>query len=72
MKNTARLKNKITELNALLEDILTDCYNEEEQLWSIREYFEDEITFPIDAHVIGEPVSVTEINYDGNKISITF
>ena len=53
-------------LDALLEDILTDAYNEEEQLWAFLQYFEDQVDFPVDAHIIGEPVSITGIDYDGN------
>lgn len=28
--------------------------------------FEDDVSLPCDAFVIGEPVEVVEINYDGN------
>jgi len=50
----------------LLDEILVDT-NEKEQLWAILEAFEDEVSFPADAFVIGEPVSVLEVGYDDNE-----
>ncbi len=43
-----------------------DAYGEDEQLWAFLQAFEDNILLPADVCVIGEPVSVTEIDYDGN------
>ncbi len=53
-------------IEALLEEILVDAYGEEEQLWAFRQAFEDEVRLPADAFVMGEPVSVVDIDYDGN------
>jgi hypothetical protein len=53
-------------IDALIEEILVDAYGEDEQLWAFLQAFEDNITLPADAYVIGEPVSITEIDYDGN------
>lgn len=53
-------------IDSLIEEILTDAYGEEEQLWAFLQAFEGNIILPTDAYVIGEPVSVTEIDYDGN------
>jgi len=50
----------------LLEEILVDAYGEDEQLWAFRQVLEDELPLPVDASVIGEAVSVTKIDYDGN------
>jgi hypothetical protein len=50
----------------LLEEILVDAYGEDEQLWAFRQVFEDEVALPTEASVIGEAVSVTKIDYDGN------
>lgn len=52
---------------ALLDEILTDAHGDDEQLWALRQAFEDEVCLPVDAFVIGEPVEVTEIDYDGNS-----
>jgi hypothetical protein len=55
------------ELNDLIEDIVVDAYGEDEQLWAFRQAMEDEIALPADAFVVGEPVTVLEIDYDGNE-----
>jgi hypothetical protein len=49
----------------LLEKILVDAYGEDEQLWSFRQAFEDEVPLPVEGSVIGEAVSVIKIAYDG-------
>ena len=41
---------------ALLDEILTDAYGDDEQLWAIRQAFEDVVEVPTDTFVIGEPV----------------
>ena len=50
----------------LLEEILIDAYGEDEQLWAFRQVIEDEVPLPAEVTVIGEPVQVTKIDYDGN------
>ncbi|MBD3160531.1 MAG: cytoplasmic protein, partial [Candidatus Latescibacteria bacterium] len=50
----------------LLDEILTDAYGDDEQLWALRQAFEDDVPLPADAYVVGEPVEVVEIDYDGN------
>ncbi len=54
-------------LDALIEEISVDAYDENEQLWAFRQAFEDEVAVPCNAFVIGEPVSVVEFDYDGNE-----
>ena len=66
MKRKDDLNIELAEIDALREEILTDTCNEEEQFWAFQQYFSDQINFPVDAHIIGEPVSITEINYNGN------
>ena len=51
----------------LLDEILTDAYDDDEQLWALQQALEDNVELPADAFVIGEPVSVTGIDYDGNE-----
>jgi len=55
-----------TDLGRLLEEILVDAYGDDEQLWAFRQAFEDAVSLPADGFVIGELVSVTAIDYDGN------
>ena len=46
--------------------IIDDAHGDDETLWAFRQACADDVTFPADGFVIGEPVSVTEIDYDGN------
>jgi len=55
------------ELNNLVEEITVDAYNDDEQLWAFRQVFEDDLALPAEASVVGEPVTVLEIDYDGNE-----
>jgi hypothetical protein len=63
----ARRKNDQTAIDQLLAEILVDAYGDEEQLWAFRQVFEDEVSLPADAYVIGEPVAVLKIDYEGNE-----
>jgi hypothetical protein len=54
-------------LDQLIEEITVDAYGDDEQLWAFRQAFEDEVSLPADGFVIGEPVTVVEIDYDGNE-----
>ncbi len=60
-------KKSEAELNDLIEHIVVDAYGGDEQLWAFRQVMEDEIRLPADAFVVGEPVTVLEIDYDGNE-----
>ena len=50
---------------ALIEEITVDA--DGEQLWAFRQVLEDECTLPREAFVVGEPVTVVAIDYDGNE-----
>jgi len=54
-------------LEELIEEITVDAYGDDEQLWAFRQAFEDEVSLPADGFVIGEPVVVVKIDYDGNE-----
>ena len=60
-------KKSKEELNDLVDEITVDAYNDDEQLWAFRQVIEDEVTMPTDAFVLGEPVTLIEIDYDGNE-----
>lgn len=53
-------------LDELIDEITTDAYGEDEQLWAFRQALEDVIAVPCEATVIGEPVQVLKFDYDGN------
>ncbi len=54
-------------VDALIQEILVDAYGEDEQFWGFLQAFEDNVTLPANAFVIGEPVTVTGFYYDGNE-----
>ncbi|MGD8520720.1 MAG: cytoplasmic protein [Desulfobacterales bacterium] len=61
------LDEDFTALDELIEEITVDAYGDDEKLWAFRQAFENNVTLPADGFVIGEPVSVVEIDYDGNE-----
>lgn len=60
-------KKSKEELNNLVDDIIVDAYGDDEQLWAFRQAIEDEVMLPADAYMVGEPVTVKKIDYDGNE-----
>jgi len=63
-----REKSLEADLDSLVDEIIVDAYGEDEQLWAFRQVLEDEVELPADAFVIGEPVSVMKIDYEGNPL----
>ena len=55
------------ELDRLIDEIIVDAYGDDEQLWAFRQAFEDNVVLPAKAFVVGEPVTVMTIDYDGNE-----
>ena len=55
------------ELNDLVDEITEDAHGDDEQLWAFLQAFEDAVTLPADAFVVGEPLSVLAIDYEGNE-----
>lgn len=59
--------NKEEDLNQLIAELTLDAYGDDERLWSFHAGLEDRLTFPLDGHVVGHPVQVTRIDYNGNE-----
>jgi len=59
---------EIAALDALIEEITIDAYGDDEQLSAFVTVIDDEVPLPDDAFVIGEPVSVLKIDYDGRPL----
>jgi hypothetical protein len=55
------------ELDDLVDGIVVDAYNDDEQLTAFETVIGDEVALPADASVVGEPVTVIKIDYDGNE-----
>jgi len=58
---------KSPELERLMDEIIVDAYGDDEQLWAFRQAFGDNVAMPAEAFVVGEPVTVMTIDYDGNE-----
>ncbi len=67
MSQGGQRDNDLTALDDLIERITVDAYGDDEQLGAFQQAFEDDVTLPADGFVIGEPVSVIDIDYDGNE-----
>jgi tetratricopeptide (TPR) repeat protein len=67
MGRAGRDDKNLADLDELIGKITADAYGDDEKLWAFRQAFEDEVPLPSDGFVIGEPVSVTEIDYAGNE-----
>jgi hypothetical protein len=49
-------------LEALLEEAMVDCYNEDEYFWGMFYTLEDHLTFPLQAQMLGEAVTVVGLD----------
>jgi tetratricopeptide (TPR) repeat protein len=67
MSRRDRRDEDLSGIDELIEEIIVDAHGDDEQLWAFRQAFEDEVTLPADGFVIGEPVSIVAIDYDGNE-----
>ncbi len=67
MKSEDDYRKDVAALDRLIEEITLDTYSQDEQLWAFRQVIEDEVSFPCQGHVIGEPITVIGIDYDGNE-----
>jgi hypothetical protein len=54
-------------LDDMIEEITVDAYGDDEKLWAFLQAFGDNVELPADGFVIGEPVSVIDVDYDGNE-----
>jgi hypothetical protein len=49
-----------------LEEILAGASGDHEQLWALHRAISGGLALPMDVHVVGEPVSLVAVDYDGN------
>ena len=57
---------KLADLDELLAKVTTDARGNDDTLRAFQRVFERDVALPSDGFVIGEPVSVTAIDYGGN------
>jgi hypothetical protein len=50
------------DLEALIEEITVDCYGEEEELTGFLAYLEDALERPVEATVVGVPVTILGVD----------
>jgi hypothetical protein len=63
----SRSRTPAEDAKRLLDWVVLDASGDDEQLWALREAFEDGVSLPVEGLVAGAPVSVIEIGYDGNS-----
>jgi len=51
----------------IIDQITIDANGEDEQLWAFRQAFEDDVAVPCPGSVLGESVTVSKFDYDGNE-----
>ena len=65
--NSASVSEELeAEARELMEEVLADAYGEDEQLWSFRQAFEDEVSYPVRGRVGGASLSVLDVDYEGD------
>jgi len=50
------------DLDALIEEITVDCYGEDEELTGFLTYLEDALERPVEATVVGVPVTIVGVD----------
>lgn len=58
---------KLEALDRMIAEIAGDVDDDDEQLRAFRQAFEDSVAMPVRGYVIGEPVLVVAVDYDGNQ-----
>jgi len=58
--------NPSPEASALLEKMIVAMRGDDEQLWALLEGIEEGLDLPMNVHVVGEPLSLIAVDYDGN------
>lgn len=67
MSRKKRRDDDLAGLDQLIEEITAGAFGDNDQLWALRQAFQKAVSLPADGFVIGEPVTVLAIDYDGNK-----
>ena len=61
-----RNRSHAERVDALLEEMLVDAYGDDEQLWALLEGITEALELPVEARVVGEPVSLVALEYEGH------
>lgn len=63
---TGATQDRSPDVDSLLEEIVTDAGGDDEQLWALHRAISDAIELPVDVRVVGEPMSLIAVDYEGN------
>ena len=66
MTETAHASGEALDGQRLLVQILGEGRDDNGQLWALHRAIEAAVALPLDVHVIGEPLVVVAVEYDGN------
>jgi hypothetical protein len=66
MRGKGRNGSDSRSVEEIIQAVTGSADSDTEQLWAFCRLFEREFNLPADAFVLGEPVSVTAVRYDGN------
>ncbi|MGO9977569.1 MAG: calcium-binding protein [Solirubrobacteraceae bacterium] len=55
------------DLDALIDEITVDCYDEDEQLTAFEAAFDEDATFPCRATILGEEVQVLHVDQGNGR-----
>ncbi len=63
---TRRKQKPTADADTVLEKIRCDVQGDDEQLWALCDAMAGNITLPVDVHVVGEPLELVAVGYEGN------
>jgi hypothetical protein len=63
---TAHASGEALDGERLLAQIVGEARDDQGQLWALHRAIEAAVVLPLDVHVIGEPVVIVAVEYDGN------
>ncbi len=61
-----RTKRSPPDVDALLDELLLDAHGDDEQLAALTEGIAAALELPLDVRVVGEPLSLVAVNFEGN------
>ena len=66
MTETAHASGEALDGERLLVQILSEARDDDGQLWALHRAIEAAVALPLDVHVVGEPLVIVAVEYDGN------
>lgn len=54
-------------LGEIIDELTAEARSDDERIWNFQQALQKHVSLPCDGFVIGEPVKLVSINYDGNQ-----